>query len=184
MQEPCANEMAGYHRMMPAQEPPPTVRFAQQLVAGYHRLPETQEQCANELADYQMAQAPEQCDDEEEMSEEEMSRPDMDQIPHQATKDHQDEVPSLIPYEPFIPMDPLNAQDLRATKSSITKQLSALQHESVSNLCQDIRSRVTPYQDIFEERRNISPLFYGSWVIQNPETRDVFICKPCNKEGL
>ena len=88
------------------------------------------------------------------------------------------------PYEQLIPIDPLNAQDLRATKSSISKQLDVMQHESISNLFQDIRSRVVPYQELFEEQSNLSPLFYASYVIQNPGTRNAFICKPCNKEGV
>ena len=113
-----------------------------------------------------------------------MSQPDVAHMLHQATKEQQDEVPSLIPYEPFIPIEAQNAQDLRATKSTISKQLDVMQHESISNLFQDHRSQVVPYQDLFEEQSHLAPLFFASYVIKNPGTRSAFMCKPCNKEGV
>ena len=76
-----------------------------------------------------------------------------------------------------------NAQDLRATKSSISRQLENLQHNSISTLFQDHRSQVIPYNDLIEEQGHLAPLFFASYVISNPVTRDAFICKPCNKEG-
>ena len=185
MQKPCANEMAGYHRFMPAQVLQPTVRFAQQLVAGYHKIPETKEQCAKEQTICKETKASGQCEEEEEISEEEISRPDIKQIPHQATNDHQKKLPPpWCPSEPFRPWEPTNTKELRATNSNIKKQLNELQKERISNLYQDTRSRVNRYQDIFAEKSKVAPLFYGAWVIQNPDMKNVFMCKPCNGESL
>ena len=98
--------------------------------------------------------------------------------------DDQDMYEMQKQYEQIIPIDPLNAQDLRATSSSIKKQLDIIQHECISNLIHHKKSCVIPYQKLFEEQSNFSPLFYASYVIQNPDTRNAFICKPCDKEGI
>ncbi len=98
--------------------------------------------------------------------------------------DDQDMYEMQKQYEQIIPIDPLNAQDLRATSSSIKKQLDIIQHECISNLIHHKKSCVIPYRKLFEEQSNFSPLFYASYVIQNPDTRNAFICKPCDKEGI
>jgi hypothetical protein len=130
-----ARELAGYHRLPEVPEP-----CANEL-AGYHRLPEVPEPCANELAGYHRLPAvQEPCDNDEVMS-----QPDVAHMLHQATQEQQDEVPSLIPSEPFIPIEAQNAQDLRATKSTISKQLDVMQH---STTIPTILVRISTYSSL------------------------------------